>query len=85
MSDKIAPKDWEVKRLGDICEKITDGSHNLPKGIDYSEYLMLSSKNVFNDCIDGDSPRYLTKADFENENIRTDVKTGDVLLTIVGF
>ena len=31
-------------KLGDVCDKITDGSHNPPKGIANSEYLMLSSK-----------------------------------------
>jgi len=75
---------WEEKRLEEICFKITDGSHNPPKGIDYSEYLMISSKNVNNDFIDLDSPRYLKKEDFISENKRTEVIEGDVLLTIVG-
>ena len=39
-------EDWEEKSLSEICFKITDGSHNPPKGIDFSEYLMISSKNV---------------------------------------
>jgi type I restriction enzyme, S subunit len=75
---------WEEKTLNEVCEKITDGSHNPPKGIDYSEYLMLSSKNVFNDSLNYKSPRYLKKNDFEQENKRTNIKSGDVLLTIVG-
>jgi type I restriction enzyme S subunit len=75
---------WEEKRLEEICFKITDGSHNPPKGIDFSEYLMISSKNINNDFIDLDSPRYLKKEDFISENKRTDVVEGDVLLTIVG-
>lgn len=75
---------WEEKQLKEICEKITDGSHNPPKGIDYSEYIMLSSKNVFNDFINANSPRYLKKEDYESENKRTEVKAGDILLTIVG-
>jgi type I restriction enzyme, S subunit len=75
---------WEEKKLSEVCEKITDGSHNPPKEIDYSEYIMLSSKNVFNDHISNDSPRYLKRVGFEMENKRTEVKTGDVLLTIVG-
>lgn len=67
-----------------VCNKITDGSHNPPKGVDSSEYLMLSSKNIFNNSINFDNPRYLSKEDFELENKRTDVSLGDVLLTIVG-
>jgi restriction endonuclease S subunit len=71
-------------KLKDICSKITDGSHNPPKGVSSSEYLMLSSKNIYNDLITYEEPRYLTKEEFEIENRRTDIQKGDVLLTIVG-
>lgn len=75
---------WEVKKLGEVCSKLTDGSHNPPKGVDCSDFYMLSSQNVFNDKIDISTVRYLTKDDFERENRRTKVKEGDILLTIVG-
>jgi type I restriction enzyme S subunit len=77
-------KDWEIKKLGEVCEKITDGSHNPPNGVDSSDFMMLSSKNVFDDIIHFKAPRYLTEKDFEIENKRTEVKHNDVLLTIVG-
>ena len=70
--------------IKDICSSITDGSHNPPQGITSSSYLMLSSKNVLDDEITLDEPRFLSKEDFEKENKRTNVKCGDVLLTIVG-
>lgn len=75
---------WEIKTLGAICLKITDGSHNPPKGVLKSDYLMLSSKNIYDDYLHYDDPRYLTKGEFERENKRTEIKTNDVLLTIVG-
>lgn len=68
----------------EVCNKITDGSHNPPKGIDNSQFMMLSSKNVFNNSINFENPRYLKEEDFNRENKRTDVTLGDVLLTIVG-
>ena len=34
------PKGWEIKKLGEVCEKITDGSHNPPKGVDSSDFMM---------------------------------------------
>ena len=71
-------------KVRDICAGIADGSHNPPQGIEISDYLMLSSKNIFDDEITFDDPRYLTQADFEQEDRRTKVKEGDVLLTIVG-
>ena len=78
------PSGWEWKILGDVCEKISDGSHNPPKGTAANEYKMLSSKNIFNDSLNFDDPRFLTKEEFDLENKRTNVKKGDILLTIVG-
>ena len=69
--------------LETITTKITDGSHNPPKGIEKSDYIMLSSQNVFDELV-LDGVRYLAKEDFENENKRTNIEEGDVLLTIVG-
>lgn len=75
---------WKMVRLGDLCVRITDGSHNPPKGIDYSDFLMLSSKNIFDDEITLIDPRYLSEEDFNSENKRTNVQVGDILVTIVG-
>lgn len=76
-------KDFPNKLLKDICIKITDGSHNPPQGINFSEYPMLSSQNI-NESILFDNVRYLTREDFERENKRTNVSSGDILITIVG-
>ena len=51
-------------KLREICENITDGSHNPPSGVDNSKYLMLSSKNVFDDKITLEEPRYLSEEQF---------------------
>ena len=75
---------WHKKRLGSLALKITDGSHNPPKGGPESEYLMLSSKNVFDDDLHYAEPRYLTAEQFGQEDRRTGIVPGDVLLTIVG-
>ncbi|MBA2864713.1 N-6 DNA methylase [Methanococcus maripaludis] len=75
--------DWRLVELGEVCEKITDGSHNPPEPKDSGE-LMLSSRNIFDDNLVLDTVRYISPEDFENENKRTDIKKGDVLLTIVG-
>ncbi|OFX18669.1 MAG: restriction endonuclease subunit S [Bacteroidetes bacterium GWA2_31_9] len=79
---KIESK-WEIVNLGDVCLKITDGSHNPPKGIS-SGYPMLSSRNVINNTLTLDDVRYISEKDFISENKRTQLKAGDVLLTIVG-
>lgn len=71
-------------KLNEVCVGITDGSHNPPAGIEKSEYPMLSSKNIFDDVLTFDEPRYLSETEYEKENKRTCVSAGDVLLTIVG-
>ena len=76
--------DWEEKKLGDLCKRIVDGSHNPPNGIKFSSNLMLSSQNIQDGYIDYSNVRYLSDIDFIKENKRTNLEIGDVLLTIVG-
>ena len=73
-----------MAKLGDICFQITDGSHNPPAGIENSKHLMLSSKNINDDEITTTAPRFLTDEQFDIENKRTNVRSGDLLMTIVG-
>lgn len=73
-----------MAKLGEVCIQITDGSHNPPSGVEQSEYLMLSSKNIDDDFITLDSPRFLSRSDYIAENKRTTVSEGDLLMTIVG-
>lgn len=77
------PATWRWAPLEHVALQITDGSHNPPQDSGFG-YPMLSSQNVLEGEIDFTNPsRYLSDADFEIENKRTQVKPGDVLLTIV--
>ena len=77
--------EYPRKTLNEVTNKITDGSHNPPSGIEENEgYMMLSSQNIINNSINYDNARFLKKEDFEKENLRTNLNRGDVLLTIVG-
>lgn len=79
------PDNWKWVRLGDICRKIVDGDHNPPSGVkEKTEYLMLSAQNINdNKLVDIDKARYLDRVTFIEENKRTQLEKGDVLLTIV--
>lgn len=78
------PDNWEICNLGSISKKLTDGSHNPPAN-NGSGFPMLSSQNINDSKIDFENPsRFVDQSGFEIENARTDIKTGDVLLTIVG-
>ena len=72
---------YSMVKLNSVCKSISDGSHNPPKGIDNSEYYMISSKNIIDDKITLEDPRYLTEKDFLTENKRTNVSAGDILMT----
>ena len=77
------PMGWELVKLGTLCYKLTDGSHNPPKDAG-TGFPMLSSQNVNFGKIDFNSPsRYVNADDFDVENSRTKIESGDVLLTIV--
>ncbi len=85
LKEMLEPKEgWKEKTLKEITTKISDGSHNPPVGLDFSEYEMLSSKNIRNDYFNFENPRFLSKENFEKEDKRTNLEKGDVLLTIVG-
>lgn len=80
------PSTWKWTRLQDICTKIVDGDHNPPSGVaTKTDYLMLSAQNVENGFLTSlENSRYLSKEVFIIENERTKLKTGDLLVTIVG-
>ena len=79
------PYNWEWIRLKNICNKIIDGSHNPPKGMgNITPFIMASSRNInFDTLLDLEKVRYLCQCDYEIENERTNIKTGDILLTTV--
>lgn len=77
------PKSWAWASLGDITLKVTDGSHN-PPNKEISGIPMLSAKNITNGKIEfNNGVRYITEEAFYYENKRTNIESGDVLLTIV--
>ena len=60
-------KGWTYKKLREVCDLITDGSHNPPKGVEHSSYRMISSQNVFDDMLvaDDSNIRFLSEEDYE--------------------
>ena len=58
--------------------------HNLPKSsLEYGEYPILSAQNIYNNQIDYNAKRFVDSDIFKQENKRTNIEVGDVLLTIV--
>ena len=80
------PDSWKWVKLSSICNKLVDGDHNSPKGIEEkTEYIMASSRNINYDRLDDlENVRYLSKEVFEIENNRTKAEKGDIFFTSVG-
>ena len=74
---------WLEASLSDLCSRIVDGSHNPPKAVN-SGFPMLSARNIESRSIKFNEFRFINEVDFALENARTNIKAGDVLLTIVG-
>lgn len=70
---------WEIKKLKDVCTKITDGTHQTPKYFDEG-YIFLSSKNVTSGKIDWDNIKYIDEKQHLEMHKRVSPKVGDILL-----
>jgi type I restriction enzyme, S subunit len=77
------PESWEAASLVELCERLVDGSHNPPPAVE-SGRPMLSARNINDFRVMFDDYRLISESAFEQENARTQVAPGDVLLTIVG-
>jgi len=76
-------KGWEIKKLGDVCVLITDGTHNtptyLPNGIPF-----LSVKNLTNGTIDFTNTRFISNKEHKFLTKRCKPEKEDILYTKVG-
>ena len=78
------PEGWAWVRLGTICRKLTDGSHNPPPKRP-NGYPVISATNISNRTVDlGLIIRYCDENGFQKENPRTQIKQGDIVLGIIG-
>ncbi len=74
---------WEIKTLGEVCDRITDGTHQTPTYAK-SGVIFLSSKNVTSKKIDWDNVKYIPENLHIQLSKRVSPKLGDVLLAKSG-
>src|ERR1035441_10559962 len=82
MSNQL-PKGWAETSLREISSKLVDGSHIPPPKTALGK-PMLSARNVRDGEIIFDEFRFIDPNAFDVEDRRTNIRAGDVLLTIVG-
>lgn len=73
------PEGWVWTRLGEVCSKITDGTHHSPVNTDQGEYKYVTAKNIKYDGIDLSNISYVTEAVHNEIYSRCNVEYGDVL------
>ena len=76
-------KGWEVKKLGEVCD-VRDGTHDSPKYLEHSDYVLITSKNIVNGDIDYTSINYICEEDYNNINKRSFVEDGDIIMAMIG-
>jgi type I restriction enzyme, S subunit len=77
------PVGWVKSPLSTLVSKLVDGSHN-PPAKQSTGFPMLSAVNINNNSISYSTYRLITEEAFLQEDRRTRIAAGDVLLTIVG-
>jgi type I restriction enzyme S subunit len=70
---------WSEKTLSQVCEKITDGTHQTPTYFE-NGVIFLSSKNVTSRKIDWENVKYIDEAQHLAMHKRIAPRKGDVLL-----
>lgn len=75
--------DLAPTKLSDVCEKITDGTHQSPKWADDGVPFLFVS-NIRNQVIDFNTEKFITDETYDALTRNTKVEPGDVLYTSVG-
>ena len=70
---------WQEKRLKEVCEKITDGTHQTPTYFDEG-VIFLSSRNVTSGFIDWDRIKYIDTKQHLAMHKRVAPRINDILL-----
>lgn len=77
------PKSWTWRRLGELCEVITDGTHLTPNYVDEGRPF-LSAQNVKPFRFMPQNHRMVSEEDYLGYIARVKPRLGDILMTRVG-
>ncbi|NLW46502.1 MAG: N-6 DNA methylase [Firmicutes bacterium] len=71
--------EWPMVKLGEVCERIMDGTHFSPTNVDKGDRLYITAKNIKEHGVDLSNISYITQKDHEEIYKRCPVIHGDVL------
>ncbi|WP_295334355.1 restriction endonuclease subunit S [Flavobacterium sp.] len=73
------PEHWAWCRLGEICLKITDGTHHSPTNTQSGEYKYVTAKNIKDEGIDLSNITYVNEKVHKEIFSRCNPEKGDIL------
>lgn len=76
------PESWKWVRLSEVFD-VRDGTHDTPKYVS-DGIPLVTSRNLVNGSIDFDTTKQISIEDANNINVRSAVKTGDILFAMIG-
>lgn len=76
-------KNWEIKKLVEVCTKITDGTHQGPKFRTEGIPFLLVSNIVENEIV-FETKKYIDDEEYNKLTKNTKIEVGDILYTSVG-
>jgi len=77
------PKGWPVKSLGELCDRITDGTHQPPK-FQESGIPFIFISNIVRGELSLDTVKYISDETYVELTRRCPIEIGDVLYSTVG-
>lgn len=77
------PKGWKVRELGEVTERVTDGTHISPKWSE-SGIPFLFVSNISGRQIDFETEKFISEGEYDRLTARCPIEAGDVLYTTVG-
>lgn len=77
------PDSWNMRKLNELCRKITDGTHVTPTYVN-TGVPFVSVKDIRNSYLDFSETKFISKRQHEELTKRTKPEFGDILYTKVG-
>lgn len=84
MFGSIKNSKWNIKKLENITDKITDGKHGGCQSEDNSGYYFVGATEIYNDKINYENANQITKKDFEKDYTRCDLQIDDFVIVNTG-
>jgi len=78
----LIPEGWSIENMQNIIS-VKDGTHDSPKPKEKG-YPLVTSKHIKNGEIELDTPKLISKEDFDKVNKRSKVEQYDILIGMIG-